>query len=334
MRELRADDPRRIGRYRVIGRLGAGGMGEVFLARSRSGRSVAVKVVSRAEAADPGFRARFAREVRAARQVAGPGTVPVVDADPDAELPWYASDYIPGPSLAAAVDEHGPLPMSSVWRLAADLAGTLEEIHQQGLVHRDIKPPNLLLSASGPRLIDFGIARASATQGLTVTGARLGTVGYMSPEQWAGQRVTPASDLYSYGLLLYFAATGQDPRPGVALRLEGLHPELARLISACQAERPEDRPGAAEAHAWARRLDTTADSWLPDSVLTAIARTSERLLNLAAELDEEEPFTEPGSGDGGRRPRGGLWSRTTRAAGGWWRTPTSLDTPLPPGAPG
>ncbi|MDT0266973.1 serine/threonine-protein kinase [Streptomyces sp. DSM 44915] len=330
MQELRAGDPRQIGGYRVLGRIGAGGMGEVFLGRSRGGRSVAVKVVSRGAADDPGFRARFAREVRAARQVSGPGTVPVVDADPEAELPWYASDYVPGPSLAVAVSQHGALPVGSVWRLAAGLAETLAQIHGQGLIHRDVKPHNLLLSASGPRLIDFGIARASATGGLTMTGARLGTEGYMSPEQWAGERVTPATDVYSYGLLLAFAATGQNPRPGVALRLDELPMELAQLIRACLAERPEDRPDAADLHTWARRLDRDGDAWLPESVLTVIARTSEQLLNLAAEADDEDPrdWAEP------RPDPDGPWDRTTRGARGHGHLPTSPDTPTPPGPPG
>ncbi|MFD7020958.1 serine/threonine-protein kinase [Streptomyces sp. NPDC059928] len=188
--------------YRILGRLGEGGMGRVYLARNRGGRSVALKFIHSDMAAVPGFRDRFRREVDAVQRVAGTGTVPVVDAGVDDQHPWYASDYLPGPSVQEAVDQFGPLPEETLWRFAADLAETLEDVHSKSLVHRDLKPSNVLLSSSGPKLIDFGIVHAALDTGLTMSGARIGTPVYMSPEQAYGERVTTASDIYSFGLTL------------------------------------------------------------------------------------------------------------------------------------
>src|SRR5580700_5691895 len=181
--ELRTDDPAAVGPYRLLGRLGTGGMGRVFLGQSPGGRLVAVKVIRPELADEPGFRARFAREVSAARKVSGLFTALVVDADAEAELPWLATAYVAGPSLAEAVEEHGPLPVSSVLTLAAGLAESLEEIHAAGLVHRDLKPSNVLLAQDGPRVIDFGISRAAGAAPLTHPGLVMGSPGFMSPEQ-------------------------------------------------------------------------------------------------------------------------------------------------------
>ncbi|MFE6844751.1 serine/threonine-protein kinase [Streptomyces sp. NPDC057686] len=212
MEQLKAGDPAAVGPYRITARLGAGGAGQVYLGESRSGRRAAVKVVRPEIASDPGFRARFRREVEAAKAVGGFWTATVVDADPVAETPWVAGDYIPAPHLAERVREDGPLREDAVWRLGAGLAEALHCVHRAGLVHRDLKPANVLLTENGPRLIDFGIAKAlnGATM-LTRTGVAIGTAGFMSPEQAQGGRVGTASDIFSLGTVLCFAATGRMP---------------------------------------------------------------------------------------------------------------------------
>ena len=194
--ELRAGDPRSAGRFRLLGRLGAGGMGQVFLGRSAGGRLVAVKVIRPELAGDPGFRARFAREVAAAQKVSGLFTALVVDADADGPMPWLATAYVAGPSLAEAVEAHGPLPEASVLTLAAGLAEGLEAIHAAGVVHRDLKPSNVLLADDGPRVIDFGISRAAEASALTQSGTVMGSPGYMSPEQAEGREVGPPGDAH------------------------------------------------------------------------------------------------------------------------------------------
>ncbi|WP_328312063.1 serine/threonine protein kinase [Streptomyces sp. NBC_00442] len=301
MEALDERDPRTVSGYRVLGRLGEGGMGRVYLARTRGGRSVALKLIHSDMAALPGFRDRFRREVEVVRRVSGVGTVPVVDAGVDDQHPWYASDYLPGPSLQEAVDAFGPLPAQALWRFAADLARTLEHVHGMSLVHRDLKPSNVLLSASGPRLIDFGIVHAALETGLTLSGARIGTPAYMSPEQAYGERVLAASDIYSYGLTLAFAATGITPRRGTRpSQLPGVNAELALLIAHCLDEEPDRRPTAAQLHTRTRAFDVTTDTWLPAPVASAIARTSERLLNLEAADDRERGGPARGEADGFR----------------------------------
>jgi serine/threonine protein kinase len=199
IKQLRSADPVLVGPYRLLGRLGAGGMGQVYLARSQGGRLVAIKVIRPEIAEDVEFRARFAREVAAARNVSAIFTAAVVDADPEAETPWMATMYVPGPSLAEAVEPQVPLPASSVLALAAGLAEGLQAIHAAGLVHRDLKPSNVLLAEDGPRVIDFGISRARERSTLTHTGMVIGTPGFLSPEQAMGQVVGPASDVFSRG---------------------------------------------------------------------------------------------------------------------------------------
>ena len=186
--ELEPEDPRKVGPYLLLGRLGSGGMGWVYLGRSRGGRHVAVKVIRAELAGQADFRTRFAREVTAARTVSGLFTAPVVDADLDAPMPWLATGYVPGPSLSDAVERHGPLPVRSVLALAAGLAEGLEAIHAAGIVHRDLKPSNVLLAEDGPRVIDFGISRAAEESPLTGTGLVIGSPGFMSPEQAQGGR--------------------------------------------------------------------------------------------------------------------------------------------------
>ena len=247
MDPLQPGDPDRVGSYWLLGRLGAGGMGQVFLGSSPGGRKVAVKVIHPFHARAPRFRERFAREIEAAQRVGGFHTAPVVDADPQADQPWMVTAFIEGPSLQEAVDRDGPLPAGRVRALGAGLAEGLAAIHARGLVHRDLKPGNVILAPDGPRIIDFGIARAiDATTGITTAGAVIGTFAYMSPEHLGGDPPGPASDVFSLGSVLAFAATGRPPFTGdstatVMFRLvtqppelAGLaDPELTELIGAC-----------------------------------------------------------------------------------------------------
>ncbi|MFI6520566.1 WD40 repeat domain-containing serine/threonine protein kinase [Spirillospora sp. NPDC050679] len=257
MDALRADDPRQVGPYRLEGRLGAGGMGEVFLAASPSGRKVAVKLVRAQYAADPEFRRRFAREIEAARRVGGFHTAQVVDADPDAASPWMVTAFVPGPSLRQVVLRQGPLAPRAVRELGAGLAEGLTAIHACGLVHRDLKPGNVIMAPDGPRIIDFGIARATDATALTSTGAVVGTFSFMSPEQVRADATGPASDVFSLGCVLAYAALGRGPFdaptiPAIVHRivgaqpdLEGLtaDPQLRDLIARCLAKDPARRPG-------------------------------------------------------------------------------------------
>src|SRR5690242_1320183 len=204
-----------IGGYTLVDRLGSGGMGVVYLGRSASGRQVAVKVVHAQYAQDEEFRVRFRQEISAARRVSGAFTAPVVDADPDAEVPWMATLYVPGRTLSEIVAKEGPLSGHALRTLALGLVEALRDIHQAGVVHRDLKPSNVLLAEDGPRVIDFGISRAADNQALTVTGRLIGTPPFMSPEQFASPRdVTAASDVFSLGSLLVYAATGNRPFDG------------------------------------------------------------------------------------------------------------------------
>jgi eukaryotic-like serine/threonine-protein kinase len=252
--ELRAGDPPRIGPYRLLGRLGAGGMGQVYLGRSAEGRLAAVKVIRPDLAAERGFRTRFAREVAASRAVSGRFTALVLDADTAGPAPWLATAYVAGPSLADAVDAQGPLPAASVLTLAAGLAEGLAAIHAAGMVHRDVKPSNVLLAADGPRLIDFGISRAAGASALTQTGMVIGSPGFMSPEQAEGGAVGPASDVFSLGAVLAFAATGEGPfgagsTPALVYRVVHSEPEVTwlpgqvrPLVERCLAKDPARRP--------------------------------------------------------------------------------------------
>ncbi|MFF0415168.1 serine/threonine-protein kinase [Kitasatospora sp. NPDC004745] len=248
------NDPREIGGYLLEGRLGAGGMGVVYRARSVSGRQVAVKVIRPELAADAEFRARFRQEVTAARKVSGAFTAPVLDADPDAPAPWLVTLFVPGPSLGERVSAEGPMSPPEVRRLAAGLAEALREIHRVGLVHRDLKPGNVLLAEDGPRVIDFGIARAADQTQLTSTGVAVGTPPFMAPEQFRSGAATAATDVFALGSVLAFAATGRGPfgadsSHAVGFRvvyeepdLAGAAAELRPLILACLAKDPEQRP--------------------------------------------------------------------------------------------
>jgi serine/threonine kinase PknH len=277
VKPLQSKDPRQVGRYQLLGRLGAGGMGEVFLGQSPGGRLVAVKLIRDDLAADREFRVRFAREVAAAQHVSGMFTAPVVDADLDAPRPWLVTAYVPGPSLAEAVDTQGPLPLSSVLTLAAGLAEGLEAIHAEGMVHRDLKPSNVLLASDGPRIIDFGISRAADATALTRANIFVGSPGYMSPEQALGEEVGPASDIFSLGAVLTFAAVGDSPfGDGTVTTLlyrvahdrpvtERLPSQLRPLVERCLAKDPRMRPTSDQILAELGNVESGTD-WLPQPV--------------------------------------------------------------------
>ncbi|MDX3537434.1 serine/threonine-protein kinase [Streptomyces sp. MB09-01] len=320
MQALEAGEPRTIGAYRLLGRLGAGGMGRVYLGRSAGGRTVAVKIVHPHFAADEEFRARFRREVEAARRVGGEWTAPVLDADPEAPVPWVATGYVAGPSLDRALTAHGPLPENSVRAIGAGLARALVAVHGLGLVHRDVKPSNVMLTLDGPRLIDFGIARATdGTASLTSTGVSVGSPGYMSPEQILGKGITGAADVFSLGAVLAFAATGQPPFTGdnsATLLYKVVHEppelgalpagELRELIAACLAKSAADRPSP-EAVAAALGGALGAPGWLPAPLVEQASRAAVALLDLDAGPAQEipsgpVPFTTPSYGD--RAPAG------------------------------
>ncbi|MFH8567819.1 serine/threonine-protein kinase [Streptomyces sp. NPDC017993] len=301
---LRERDPQRIGEYRLIGRLGEGGMGQVFLARSDRGRTVAVKLV-RAELADQEeFRARFRQEVRAALRVGGEWTAPVLDADTEAATPWVATGYIAGPSLQQVVaGSAAPLPERTVRILAAGLARALQAIHAAGIIHRDLKPSNVLLTIDGPRVIDFGIARALEAvtgNGLTRTGAAVGSPGFMAPEQVRGEALTPACDVFCLGSVLAYAATGRQPfgtadsgvhamlyriaqeEPDLTALPAGLHD----LVAACLAKDPAQRPTPAELLALTETPDGSGgegggaddEPWLPGALVARLGRHAVELL--------------------------------------------------------
>ncbi|MFF4257862.1 bifunctional serine/threonine-protein kinase/ABC transporter substrate-binding protein [Streptomyces sp. NPDC001663] len=257
MEPLRTSDPARLAGYRLLGRLGAGGMGVVYLARSAGGSLVALKVIQAEYAEDTDFRERFRREADTARRMTSPWVASLVDADPEAAQPWLATTFVPGPSLAEALAAHGPLPVSSLRVLGARLAQALGELHAAGLVHRDVKPGNVLLALDGPRLIDFGVARDPEDTSLTSTGVVVGTPGFLPPEQARGAGDPgPAGDVFSLGCVLAFAATGRLPFGTGSIDallyrtvhdapdLEGVPAALAEVVSSCLEKDPELRPTA------------------------------------------------------------------------------------------
>ncbi|WP_043264956.1 serine/threonine-protein kinase [Streptomyces sp. CT34] len=333
MEPLAGDDPRVLGGYRLLGRLGAGGMGRVYLGRSAGGRTVAVKVVHAQFAADEQFRARFRREIESARRVGAAWTAPVLDADPDASVPWIATGYAAGPSLAQAVGAFGPLAEHSVRALGAGLAEALTAVHALGLVHRDVKPSNVLLTLDGPLLIDFGIARATdGTASLTSTGVSVGSPGYMAPEQILGMGAEGAADVFSLGAVLAFAATGVPPFPGdssAALLYKVVHEEpelgpqlggeLRELVAGCLVKDPARRPAPEEV---AARLvgegsggaaGLVRAGWLPAPVVEQVSRQAVELLNLEVERREQR---DQELGEAGEDPEEGARARGTAGVPG------------------
>ncbi|WP_185844166.1 serine/threonine-protein kinase, partial [Streptomyces sp. WAC 05379] len=254
MMRLRREDPRVVGSFRLHRRLGAGGMGVVYLGSDKKGQRVALKVIRPDLAEDQEFRSRFAREVSAARRIRGGCTARLVAADLEAERPWFATQYVPGPSLHDKVADEGALGAAEVAAVGAALSEGLVAVHEAGVVHRDLKPSNILLSPKGPRIIDFGIAWATGASTLTHVGTAVGSPGFLAPEQVRGAAVTPATDVFSLGATLAYASMGDSPfghgSSEVMLyrvvheeaQLHGVPDALAPLVRACLAKDPEDRP--------------------------------------------------------------------------------------------
>jgi serine/threonine protein kinase len=339
---LQPDDPREIGPYRLLGQLGSGGMGHVFLGMSAGGRPIAVKVIRTELATDPDFRARFRGEVAAAQKVSGLFTALVVDADLDAPVPWLATAYVPGPSLTEAVRGHGPLPARSLMALAAGLAEGLDAIHAAGVVHRDLKPSNVLLAEDGPRVIDFGISEAAEASVAAGADVLIGSPGYMSPEQVLGVDIGPASDMFSLGAVLTFAATGQGPfgagsHAALMYRLVNspanlgdVPGELRSLVGSCLAKHPGDRPTARELLTEVGALEPEP-GWLAESIMSSFAQDGPAAAALGpAEASEpagpagpsgEPPPSSPSPSSGRplsrdtRRPGRHRVSRTLASAG-------------------
>ncbi|WP_137994010.1 bifunctional serine/threonine-protein kinase/ABC transporter substrate-binding protein [Streptomyces vilmorinianum] len=361
MQPLRPADPSAIAGYRLLGRLGAGGMGVVYLARSAGGALAALKLIRAEHAADPGFRERFRREARVAERITGRWVVRVLGSDPEAREPWLATEFVPGPSLAEAVGVHGALPEPTVRALGARLADALTGMHEAGLVHRDVKPGNVLLALDGPRLIDFGIARSAGVTALTATDAMIGTPGFLAPEQarvtGAGE-VGPPSDVFSLGCVLAYATTGRRPfgTGGVAAvvyrtvheepDLDDVPEALLPLVTACLAKDPADRPTAAEVRAALGPAEGPAEGpagdWLPPGLPALIAERSARVLDLpVAEPTVLVPSAGPARTSPSRRRvlalgsaaavagAGGLTAwlvNRDRAPGGAGGSPTALPT--------
>ncbi|MFD8701299.1 serine/threonine-protein kinase [Kitasatospora sp. NPDC059648] len=291
---LLPDDPREVGGYRLFARLGAGGMGRVYLSYTPGGRPVALKVVRPEFAEDGEFRRRFAQEVSNAQRIHGLYTAQVIDSGGlDSDAPWLVTAYVPGPSLQQVVREHGALPVRTVLLLMGGIAEALQAIHSVEVVHRDLKPANVLVAGDGPRVIDFGIARAADATALTGTGYRIGSPAFMAPEQAQGHAVTPATDVFALGALAAYVAGGTPPfgdGPDTAVLYRVVHEEpdltavpadLRELVQRCLAKSPEDRPKPAEIIQVARNHPEVGgqlrfgEDWLPRQVNTEITRRSD-----------------------------------------------------------
>ncbi|UZJ32975.1 bifunctional serine/threonine-protein kinase/transporter substrate-binding domain-containing protein [Streptomyces endophytica] len=349
MRPLTKGDPRQIGPFRIVGLLGGGGMGRVYLGRAADGRTVAVKTARSELADDRGFRTRFAREVAAARRVGGPFVAPVVDAAPHDDVPWMATDYVPGVSLTDAVHDCGALPERAVRLLTAGLLQALAAVHAHGLVHRDLKPSNILLTAEGPRVIDFGIAYSAADTALTTTGTALGTPGFMAPEQlvMTGPNVTGAADVFALGGVIVFAATGAGPygsaEPQILMyrtvheepRLDGLPDGLSEVAAACLAKEPERRPALPALMARVGAPGPYGD-WLPAPVAVQLRRLSAQLADPRSAADFARPPAQAPAGvpfdqlPTSARPDGPPPPPSPVAKTAW---PAHTATPPPPAAP-
>lgn len=338
--ELLPTDPSRIGGHRILARLGAGGMGVVYLGRTHSGGLAAVKLIRAEYADEPDFRTRFRREAAAARRVVSPWVAAVSGADTEAASPWLATAFVPGPSLAEAVAAYGALPEHGVRVLGKMLARALTAVHEASLVHRDVKPANVLLAIDGPRLIDFGIARLTDEAALTTAGVVVGTPGFLAPELALGQEreaqagLGHASDVFSLGCLLAYAATGRPPfgtGPTDALLYRTVHEEpdldgvpgtTRALLERCLAKNPAGRPTAREIdEGLVEDTPEQVADWLPDAVVRLIARRSGEMLALPdidATMYEGAPDartqTEPGGPE--PRPSAGRRSFLTLASGG------------------
>jgi len=341
MKALAADDPRVIGEYRLRAQLGAGGMGRVYLGLSPGGRAVAIKVVNPDLAGDAEFLHRFTQEVAAARAVSGIYTAPVVASGLDERPPWLATAFVPGPSLDQVVSEHGPLPEPALWPLLAGLTEAIAAIHACGVVHRDLKPANVLLATDGPRVIDFGISRATDGTVLTAAGVVFGTPGYMSPEQAEGKPAGPASDMFALGCVIAYAATGTGPfgtgtAAAVLYRvvhteatLDGVPPALREVLAGCLAKDPAARPApAALAAAIAGRQQDTGPSavaFWPRPVANVIGAYQARL---------EQETRGPGRTAADLSSASAAYPTTADMAGSGWPVQPPLQSAGVPGSRG
>ncbi|MFI7245045.1 serine/threonine-protein kinase [Streptomyces qinglanensis] len=328
MMRLRREDPRVVGSFRLHRRLGAGGMGVVYLGSDRRGQRVALKVIRPDLAEDQEFRSRFAREVSAARRIRGGCTARLVAADLEADRPWFATQYVPGPSLHDKVNESGPLPAAQVASIGAALAEGLVAVHEAGVVHRDLKPSNILLSPKGPRIIDFGIAWATGASTLTHVGTAVGSPGFLAPEQVRGAAVTPATDVFALGATLAYAATadspfGQGSSEVMLYRvvheeplLDTVHAALAPLVHACLVKSPEDRPSTLQLSLRLKEIAAREARGLSDG--------GDPAPGARAAWHGERPGTggrplPGGRATGERRPRDPMQQRTQRDTVGWER---------------
>ncbi|NEB81572.1 serine/threonine protein kinase, partial [Streptomyces sp. SID14478] len=283
---LQADDPPVVGGYRLVAVLGSGGMGKVYLTYTPGGRPIALKVIRPEFSQDPEFRRRFEQEVHSAQRVQGLYTAPVIDGDTTGRQPWLATAYVPGPSLAHAVSRHGALPVRSTLLLTVGVAEALTVIHGAGIVHRDLKPANVLLAADGPRVIDFGIARAADATALTGSGVTVGTPSFMAPEQASAGTVSPATDVFALGQIAAYAAIGapaygDGPSHAVLYRIVHEDPDLSQLpeelrplVSRCLSRDPADRPSLTEIIALCHEVSPTplrqGEDWLPQTFAGSI----------------------------------------------------------------
>ncbi|MEV6988404.1 serine/threonine-protein kinase [Streptomyces sp. NPDC093228] len=310
MMRLRREDPRVVGSFRLHRRLGAGGMGVVYLGSDKRGQRVALKVIRPDLAEDQEFRSRFAREVSAARRIRGGCTARLVAADLEADRPWFATQYVPGPSLHDKVAEEGALSAADVAAVGAALSEGLVAVHEAGVVHRDLKPSNILLSPKGPRIIDFGIAWATGASTLTHVGTAVGSPGFLAPEQVRGAAVTPATDVFSLGATLAYAATGDSPfghgSSEVMLyrvvhedpQLHGVPDALAPLVRACLAKDPEERPSTLQLSLRLKEIATREAQGLVDARPTAQSGGPDRPTGRLAEqyADQRTVRRPPGPG--------------------------------------
>ncbi|MGW5850733.1 serine/threonine-protein kinase [Streptomyces sp. NPDC055254] len=327
MMRLRREDPRVVGSFRLHRRLGAGGMGVVYLGSDRRGQRVALKVIRPDLAEDQEFRSRFAREVSAARRIRGGCTARLVAADLDAERPWFATQYVPGPSLHDKVAEEGPLTAAQIAAVGAALSEGLVAVHEAGVVHRDLKPSNILLSPKGPRIIDFGIAWATGASTLTHVGTAVGSPGFLAPEQVRGAAVTPATDVFALGATLAYAATADSPfghgSSEVMLyrvvheepHLAGVPDALAPLVQACLAKDPEDRPSTLQLSMRLKEIAAREAQGLSDGRPPAQRTRSERPADASDRTAQyTDRYTDPRTerrtgGTPAPRPQGGPHSR-------------------------
>lgn len=338
MMRLRREDPRVVGSFRLHRRLGAGGMGVVYLGSDRRGQRVALKVIRPDLAEDQEFRSRFAREVSAARRIRGGCTARLVAADLEAERPWFATQYVPGPSLHDKVAEEGPLTAAQIAAVGAALSEGLVAVHEAGVVHRDLKPSNILLSPKGPRIIDFGIAWATGASTLTHVGTAVGSPGFLAPEQVRGAAVTPATDVFALGATLAYAATADSPfghgSSEVMLyrvvheepHLQGVPDALAPLVRACLAKDPEERPSTLQLSMRLKEIAAREAQGLSDGRPPAQRARTERPTGRLPEAspDHAEQRTERRTGGGAPRVQGG-------PPGGPHSRPSSSRNPRGPG---